>query len=159
MELPEARPDLRGFAAYRTQEMAADGDVLRPAQRAGSRALPLRARRAVAQRKRDLPEGSFSAALFRAGDGPIADKIVEEAQETAAALRTEGRERTVSELTDLLYAMLVLATHVGATADEVRALARPEARRRSSTPSAARRSLSRSIRASGTIPLSLQRPR
>jgi len=74
----------------------------------------------LAQRKRDLPAGSYSAELFRSGAAGIADKIVEEAGETAAALRGEGRERTVSELTDLLYVMLVLATHIGATPDEIR---------------------------------------
>ncbi len=72
------------------------------------------------QRRRDLPAGSYSAGLFKAGPDAIAAKLVEEATETAAALRTEGRERTISELTDLLYVMLVLATHVEATADEIR---------------------------------------
>jgi len=75
----------------------------------------------LAQRKRDLPPGSYSADLFRAGPDAIAAKLVEEAGETAAALRGEGRARTISELTDLLYVMLVLATEVGATPDEVRA--------------------------------------
>ena len=75
----------------------------------------------LTQRKRDLPVGSFSAELFKGGAVTIAAKLVEEANETAAALRGEGRTRTISELTDLLYVMLVLATHVGATADEVRA--------------------------------------
>ena len=44
-----------------------------------------------------------------------------EAGETAVALRSEGRERTISELTDLLYVMLVLATQVEAKPDEIRA--------------------------------------
>ena len=73
------------------------------------------------QRRRDLPAGSYSAELFRAGPDAIADKLIEEAGETAAALRGEGRERTISELTDLLYVMLVLATQVEATPDEIRA--------------------------------------
>ncbi len=72
------------------------------------------------QRRRDLPAGSYSADLFRAGPDEIAAKLVEEAAETAAAVRTEGRERTISELTDLLYVMLVLATHVEATPDQIR---------------------------------------
>jgi len=72
------------------------------------------------QRRRDLPAGSYSADLFRAGPDAIAAKLVEEATETAAALRTEGRERTISELTDLLYVMLVLAVHVEATGDQIR---------------------------------------
>lgn len=74
----------------------------------------------LAARKRDLPAGSYSAELFRAGPAAIADKLVEEANETAQALRGEGRARTISELTDLLYVMLVLATEVGATPDEIR---------------------------------------
>jgi phosphoribosyl-ATP pyrophosphohydrolase/phosphoribosyl-AMP cyclohydrolase len=73
------------------------------------------------QRRRDLPKGSFSAELFAGGAPAIAAKLVEEANETAAALRLEGRDRTLSELTDLLYVMLVLATHLDLRPDEVRA--------------------------------------
>ena len=72
------------------------------------------------QRRRDLPAGSYSAELFRAGPDAIAAKLVEEAGETASALRGEGRERTISEATDLLYVMLVLATHLDITPDEIR---------------------------------------
>lgn len=73
------------------------------------------------QRRRDLPEGSFSAELFNGGGPAIAAKLVEEANETAVALRGEGRERTLSELTDLLYVMLVLATYLDFRPDEIRA--------------------------------------
>jgi phosphoribosyl-ATP pyrophosphohydrolase/phosphoribosyl-AMP cyclohydrolase len=73
------------------------------------------------QRHRDLPVGSFSAQLFTGGAPAIAAKLVEEANETAAALQGEGRERTLSELTDLLYVMLVLATHLDLRPDEIRA--------------------------------------
>jgi phosphoribosyl-ATP pyrophosphohydrolase/phosphoribosyl-AMP cyclohydrolase len=72
------------------------------------------------ERRRDLPKGSFSAELFAGGAPAIAAKLVEEANETAVALRGEGRERTISELTDLLYVMLVLATHLKVRPDEVR---------------------------------------
>jgi phosphoribosyl-ATP pyrophosphohydrolase/phosphoribosyl-AMP cyclohydrolase len=73
------------------------------------------------QRRRDLPADSYSADLFKAGPDAIAAKLVEEAGETATALRGEGRERTISEVTDLLYVMLVLATEIEATPDEIRA--------------------------------------
>ena len=73
------------------------------------------------ERRRDLPEGSFSAELFKGGAPAIAAKLVEEARETAAALQEEGRERALSEMTDLLYVMLVLATHLDLRADEIRA--------------------------------------
>jgi phosphoribosyl-ATP pyrophosphohydrolase/phosphoribosyl-AMP cyclohydrolase len=73
------------------------------------------------ERRRDLPEGSYSAELFKGGADAIAAKLTEEAGETAAALRSESRERALSELTDLLYVMLVLATHLELAPDEVRA--------------------------------------
>jgi phosphoribosyl-ATP pyrophosphohydrolase/phosphoribosyl-AMP cyclohydrolase len=73
------------------------------------------------ERRRDLPEGSFSAQLFTGGASAIAEKLVEEANEAAVALQREGRGRTLSELTDLLYVMLVLATHLDLRPDEVRA--------------------------------------
>src|SRR5207247_1287824 len=43
------------------------------------------------QRRRDLPARSFSAELFAGGAPAIAAKLLEEANETAAALRAEGR--------------------------------------------------------------------
>lgn len=72
------------------------------------------------QRKRDLPENSYSSELFRKGTPAIAEKLVEEAVESALAAEQEGHDRAVSELTDLLYVMLVLATHLDVTAKEVR---------------------------------------
>lgn len=75
----------------------------------------------LAERRRKLPEGSYSAELFRAGRAAIARKVGEEALELALAATTETRDRAVSELTDLLYALLVLATDLELTADEVTA--------------------------------------
>jgi len=73
----------------------------------------------LAERKRDLPEKSYSAELFRKGHGAIAQKVGEEALELGLAVVSESRERAVSELTDLLYAVMVLATDLGVTADDV----------------------------------------
>jgi len=73
------------------------------------------------ERKRDLPEGSFTAELFRGGASAIAAKLREEADEAAAAYTGEGRERALAELTDLLYVALVLATDLDVTPGEVRA--------------------------------------
>jgi len=75
----------------------------------------------LCERKRGLPEGSFTTLLFRGGPAAIAAKLREEADETAAAYTSEGRDRAISELTDLLYVGLVLATDLDLTADEVRA--------------------------------------
>ncbi len=73
------------------------------------------------QRRRDLPAGSFSAELFRGGKPRMADKLVEEAVESALSAQLEGRKRAISELTDLLYVMLVLATDLEVMPEEVRA--------------------------------------
>ena len=71
------------------------------------------------ERKRDLPERSYSAELFRKGRGAIAQKVGEEAMELALASVAESPERALSEFTDVVYALLVLATDLGITADEV----------------------------------------
>ena len=73
----------------------------------------------LAARKRELPEKSYSAELFRQGRGAIAQKVGEEALELGLAAVSESHERTVSELTDLLYSAMVLATELGIRADEV----------------------------------------
>lgn len=82
----------------------------------------------LAERRRDLPADSYSAELFRGGRGVIARKVGEEALELALAATTETRERAVSELTDLLYALLVLATDLDVTAEEVMASLREKKR-------------------------------
>ena len=73
----------------------------------------------LAARKRELPEKSYSAELFRKGRGAIAQKVGEEALELGLAAVSESHERTVSELTDLLYSAMLLATELGIGADEV----------------------------------------
>jgi phosphoribosyl-ATP pyrophosphohydrolase/phosphoribosyl-AMP cyclohydrolase len=71
------------------------------------------------ERKRDLPDRSYSAELFKKGRGAIAQKVGEEALELALASVAESPERALSEFTDLVYAMLVLATDLGISADDV----------------------------------------
>ncbi|HSW95399.1 MAG TPA: bifunctional phosphoribosyl-AMP cyclohydrolase/phosphoribosyl-ATP diphosphatase HisIE [Patescibacteria group bacterium] len=71
------------------------------------------------ERKRDLPERSYSAELFKKGRGAIAQKVGGEALELALAAVAESPERALSEYTDLVYALLVLATDLGLTSDDV----------------------------------------
>jgi phosphoribosyl-ATP pyrophosphohydrolase/phosphoribosyl-AMP cyclohydrolase len=63
--------------------------------------------RTLAQRREELPDGSYSAELFRAGPERIGAKISEEAEEIARAGREESDQRLREESADLLY-------HVGA---------------------------------------------
>ena len=70
-------------------------------------------------RKRELPEGSYTAELFRKGRGAIAQKVGEEALELALAAVAETPERALSEYSDLVYALVVLATELGIGADDL----------------------------------------
>jgi phosphoribosyl-AMP cyclohydrolase / phosphoribosyl-ATP pyrophosphohydrolase len=83
---------------YRTLE----GEAVAP-----SEALPALGR-TLAQRRDELPEGSYSAELFRAGAERIGAKVEEEAEETARAGREESDQRLREESADLLYHLGVL---------------------------------------------------
>ena len=73
--------------------------------------LPLDALMAVLRDRREKrPEGSYTARLFDGGLPRILKKIGEEATEVVIAATSEGRERTVSEITDLVFHLSVLMT-------------------------------------------------
>jgi phosphoribosyl-ATP pyrophosphohydrolase/phosphoribosyl-AMP cyclohydrolase len=63
--------------------------------------------RTIAQRKRERPDGSYTAALL-AEPPHIGDKIQEEAEEVARAAREETDERLAEEAADVLYHLSVL---------------------------------------------------
>jgi phosphoribosyl-ATP pyrophosphohydrolase/phosphoribosyl-AMP cyclohydrolase len=77
---------------------------------AAHEALPALAR-TLADRHRDMPDGSYTAELFRAGQEQIGAKIEEEAEEVARAGREESDERLRAEAADLLY-------HLGVALEE-----------------------------------------
>jgi phosphoribosyl-ATP pyrophosphohydrolase len=62
----------------------------------------------IESRKVNRPVGSYTAELFAAGIPRIAQKVGEEAVETAVAALSEGNERLLSEMADLVYHCLVL---------------------------------------------------
>jgi phosphoribosyl-AMP cyclohydrolase / phosphoribosyl-ATP pyrophosphohydrolase len=72
------------------------------AQVAPHEALPALGR-TLEQRREEMPEGSYSAELFRAGTDRIGAKVTEEAEETARAGREESDQRLREESADLLY--------------------------------------------------------
>jgi phosphoribosyl-ATP pyrophosphohydrolase/phosphoribosyl-AMP cyclohydrolase len=83
--------------------------------------------RALAERARERPAGSYTVALL--DDPPrIGAKVMEEAEEVARAAREESAERVDEEAADVLYHLLVLLHSRGrALADAERVL---DARRR-----------------------------
>jgi len=71
--------------------------------------------RVIQQRDRDRPEGSYTTKLFEAGVKRIAQKVGEEAVETALAATAGDREELLNEAADLLYHLLVLMRNRGET--------------------------------------------
>ena len=73
----------------------------------------------IQDRKEEMPEGSYTTQLFNEGVERIAQKVIEEAGETAIAGATVDREGTVREMSDLLYHSLVLLSALGAKPEDV----------------------------------------
>lgn len=62
----------------------------------------------IEQRRRDMPENSYTTSLFRNGINKIAQKVGEEAVELIIEAKDNNRERFLDESADLLYHFLVL---------------------------------------------------
>ena len=62
----------------------------------------------IKDRKQEMPEGSYTTSLFKEGVACIAQKVVEEAGETAIAAAINDAESLPGEVADLLYHTLVL---------------------------------------------------
>ena len=73
----------------------------------------------ILERKRTMPEGSYTAKLFAKGKPYIAQKVGEEAVETTVAYLAETKERVISESADLVYHWLVMLADSGITLDDV----------------------------------------
>jgi phosphoribosyl-ATP pyrophosphohydrolase len=71
------------------------------------------------ERKLADPETSYTARLYAKGINKIAQKLGEEAVETAIAAVVEGNDRLVRESADLLYHLLVLWSAKGVAPQEV----------------------------------------
>ncbi|GAC1402814.1 MAG: bifunctional phosphoribosyl-AMP cyclohydrolase/phosphoribosyl-ATP diphosphatase HisIE [Candidatus Velthaea sp.] len=73
----------------------------------------------IADRKRNAPEGSYTAKLFAGGVDRIGKKIGEEATEVVIAAKNPDRGELVWETADLLYHTLVLMAEREISLDEV----------------------------------------
>ena len=62
----------------------------------------------IQQRKRDRPESSYTVKLLDSGVTRVAQKVIEEAGESALAAATGAKEELAAELADLLYHTLVM---------------------------------------------------
>ena len=62
----------------------------------------------IQDRQREQPDGSYTVRLLQEGVARIAQKVIEEAGETAIAAVQEDREGLTGEVADLLYHTLTL---------------------------------------------------
>jgi len=69
----------------------------------------------IQSRERERPEGSYTTYLFEEGLDKILKKLGEESAETIIAAKNEDSGRLVSEVSDLLYHLLVLLVARGVT--------------------------------------------
>lgn len=77
----------------------------------------------IAQRKAELPEGSYTTYLFNKGLDKILKKVGEETAEVIIAAKNNDPAETVYEVSDLIYHLLVLLAEqnveLGSIADEL----------------------------------------
>ena len=73
----------------------------------------------VQDRKREMPQDSYTAHLLDEGVERISQKVIEEAGETAIAGVKADREHLAREVSDLLYHVLVLLSASGVSPEEV----------------------------------------
>ena len=73
----------------------------------------------IQERKRDMPEGSYTAELLRTGADRVSQKVIEEAGETAIAGVKGDVEHLAEEAADLLYHTLVLLAAADTTPEQV----------------------------------------
>lgn len=75
--------------------------------------------RLVQKRHAEMPENSYTTKLFIKGVKKIAQKVGEEAVETAVEAVDGNRNRFVYEASDLMYHYLVLLEQMGCSLDDI----------------------------------------
>lgn len=73
----------------------------------------------IKERKIAMPDGSYAASLFEAGQEAIYAKIDEECEEVIRASKAEGKQRVKEEACDVLYHLFVLLVEEGIEIDEI----------------------------------------
>lgn len=73
----------------------------------------------VKQRHRDMPDDSYTTRLFIRGIKKIAQKVGEEAVESAIEAVDGNRSRFIYEASDLMFHYLVLLEEMGVTLDDI----------------------------------------
>jgi len=74
----------------------------------------------IEDRKANPVEGSYTNRLLDAGEDEILKKIGEEAVEVILAAKSQGNQRLVEEMADLVYHSLVLLAAKGLSLSDIR---------------------------------------
>jgi phosphoribosyl-AMP cyclohydrolase / phosphoribosyl-ATP pyrophosphohydrolase len=62
----------------------------------------------IKQRKKELPENSYTTKLFKDGSNRIIQKVGEEAVETIIAAKNKDKNEIINEASDLIYHLFVM---------------------------------------------------
>ncbi len=73
----------------------------------------------IQTRERERPAGSYTTYLFNEGIDKILKKLGEESAETIIAAKNDDSQRLISEVSDLVYHLLVLLVARGVSLEEV----------------------------------------
>jgi phosphoribosyl-AMP cyclohydrolase / phosphoribosyl-ATP pyrophosphohydrolase len=73
----------------------------------------------VDQRKREMPEGSYTTKLFSKGINKVAQKVGEEAVELVIEAKDNNDDLFLNEAADLMYHLIVLLTAKGFRLEDV----------------------------------------
>jgi phosphoribosyl-AMP cyclohydrolase / phosphoribosyl-ATP pyrophosphohydrolase len=76
----------------------------------------------ISERKKNLPEKSYTTSLFKAGINKIARKVGEEAVELMIEAKDDNDELFLNEAADLLFHLMVLLRQKGYSLSEVTAV-------------------------------------
>ena len=76
----------------------------------------------IEARKRDLPEGSYTASLFthEKGENRVLEKLGEESTELILAAKDDDTDELLSESADFVYHLLVLLAMKDCSVDDLR---------------------------------------
>ena len=73
----------------------------------------------IERRRHEMPEGSYTTALFQKGINRMAQKVGEEAVETVIEATNGTEDRLIYEASDLIYHLIVLLTSKGLRIDDL----------------------------------------
>ena len=73
----------------------------------------------IETRKKELPEGSYTASLFKKGGDKIIQKVGEEAVEVVVAAKGNDKQRVIEEFADLLFHSLILLSYLDIKPEEI----------------------------------------